>query len=84
MLANLVADVAIAADKTKIRKERGGGDQDAAEEDPAAAPIREAAHLAEANGNEKCRERGENCQRREGVALDRSRARDEPPRPSGG
>jgi len=74
LLLQLIAEFAVAADEAEVGEERRGGHEQAGKQKQAAAAVRKASHLAKADGDEKCGERGEDSQRREGIAVNRGGA----------
>lgn len=71
LLLELVAEIAVVADVAEILEERAGRKEKKDEQEPAAALIRIAAHLPEADRDDERGKRSEDGERRKVVAVDR-------------
>jgi hypothetical protein len=80
LLLQIFTEAAVTPDEAEIRKDGGSRDEDDGQQEPAAAVIRESAHEPEADGDEKCGERGKHRERSQRIALNGVRTRHEPPR----
>lgn len=83
LLPELIAEGAVLTHVAEIREECSCGDEQPDQENPAAALVGEAAHLAEADGDEESGEGGQDGERRKRIAVD-CRFEDQPCRGGGG
>jgi hypothetical protein len=78
LLPDGIAKIAVAADITEVREERGGGDQKAYGEKPALRALLMASHLPEAERHNEGGERGQDGERSEPAAVESGRGPHEP------
>src|SRR5271156_1738891 len=84
LLLHRVTDLPVTPDIAEVREEGGRRYQETHAKEPALRPLLVARHLPEADRHEKRRQRSQNGERREAVAIDARTRPHEPPRCSGG